>query len=51
MLTCDLVMYRYFCTGFFNDMVKGKSLLLGYTNLFSPIKYGKIDKIILNYFQ
>ena len=34
----------------FIDMLKGKSLL-EYTNLFSPKKYKKNDKIISKYFQ
>ena len=40
------MMYRYFCIGFLDFMLKGKSLL-DYTNLFSPIDYEKNDKIIL----
>ena len=40
----------YFCIGFINIMLKGKSLL-GFTNLFSPNDYEKNDKIILRYFQ
>ena len=43
-------MCRYFCTGFINFMLKGKSLL-DYTNLFSPNGYGKNNEIILKYFQ
>ena len=43
-------MCRYFCTGFINFMLKGKSFL-DYTNLFSPNEYKKNDKIILKYFQ
>ena len=39
-------MCRYFCTGFLDLMLKGKSLL-EFTNLFSPNKYEKDDKIIL----
>ena len=46
----DSVMRGYFCIGFINIMVKGKSLL-DYTNLFSSNKYEKNDKIILKYFQ
>ena len=38
------VMCRYFCIGFIDLMLKGKSLL-DYWNLFSPNKYGKNDKI------
>ena len=46
----DSVMCRYFCTGFVDFMLKGKSLL-EYTNLFSPNDDEKNDKIILKYFQ
>ena len=47
---CDSIMCGYFCIGFIDFMVKGKSLL-EYTNLFSPNEYEKNDKIILKYFQ
>ena len=40
----------YFCLGFIDFMLKGKSLL-EYTNLCSPSKYQKNEKIILKYFQ
>ena len=43
-------MYVYFCTGFIDFMLKGK-IWLDYTNLFSPKKFEKNDKIILKYFQ
>ena len=43
-------MRAYFCIGFINFMIKGKGLL-DYTTLFSPIDYGKNNKIILKYFQ
>ena len=46
----DSIMCGYFCTGFIDFMVKGKSFL-DYTNLFSPNDYEKNDKIILKYFQ
>ena len=46
----DLIMCGYFCIGFIDFMLKGKSLL-DYTNLFSPNDYEKHDKIILKYFQ
>ena len=42
----DLIMRGYFCIGFINFMLKGKSLL-DYTNLFSPNDYKENDKIIL----
>ena len=44
------MMCGYFCTGFIDFMLKGKSLL-EYTNLFSPNNYEKNDKIILKCFQ
>ena len=43
-------MFGYFCIGFIDFMLKGKSLL-DYTHLFSPNEYGKKDKTILKYFQ
>ena len=46
----DSMMCGYFCIGFVDFMLKGKSLL-EYTNLFSPDDYEKNDKIILKYFQ
>ena len=39
-------MCRYFCVGFIDFMLKGKSLL-DYTNLFSPKEYKKNDTIIV----
>ena len=42
-------MCGYFCIGFVDFMLKGKSLL-EYTKLFSPNEYKKSDKIILKYF-
>ena len=48
-LANDLIMSGYFCNGFIDFMLKGKSLL-DYTNLFSPNKYEKNDKIILKHF-
>ena len=46
----DSIMCGYFCIGFIDFMLKGKSLL-EYINLFSPNDYGKNDQIILKYFQ
>ena len=43
-------MCGYFCIGFIDFMLKGKSLF-DYTNLFFPNDYKKNDKIILKYFQ
>ena len=40
----------YFSIGVIDFMLKGKSFL-GYTNLFSPNKYEKNDKIMLKCFQ
>ena len=47
--TYNLIMSRYFCTGFIDFMLKGKSLQ-DYKNLFSSNKYEKNDNIILKYF-
>ena len=44
------IMCGYFCIGFTDFLLKGKSLL-DYTNLVSPNIYEKNDKIILKYFQ
>ena len=41
---------EYFCMGFIDFMLKGKSLL-EYTNLFYLNDYEKDDKMILKYFQ
>ena len=46
----DSIMSGYFCIGFINFVLKGKSLL-GYTNLFFPNEFDKNDKIISKYFQ
>ena len=46
----DSIMCGYFCIGFINFMLKGKSLT-EYTNLFSPNDFLKNDDIILNYFM
>ena len=43
-------MRGYFCIGFIDFMLKGKSFL-DYTNSFSPDDYEKNDKIILKYFS
>ena len=44
------VMCGYFCIGFIDFMLKGKSLL-NYINLFSTNEYEKNDEIISKYFQ
>ena len=46
----DSIMCEYFCVGFIDFMLKGKSLL-DYANLFSPNDYEKNGKIMLKYFQ
>ena len=46
----DSIICGYFCIGFIDFMLKGKSLL-NYNNLFSPKEYEKNAKIILKYFQ
>ena len=43
-------MCGYFCIGFTDFMLKGKSLL-DYIDLFSPNIYEKNEKIILQYLQ
>ena len=43
-------MYGYFCIGFVDFMLKGRSLS-EYEDLFSPNGYEKNDKIILKFFQ
>ena len=42
-------MSEYFCIGFINYMLKGKTLT-EYTNPFSPNDFKKNDDIILKYF-
>ena len=44
------IMCGYFCIGFIDFFLKGKSLL-DYTNLFFPNKCEKNHNIILKYFQ
>ena len=46
----DLIMWAYFCIGFIDFMLAGKTLT-EYTNLFSPNNFKKNDDIILNYFM
>ena len=45
----DSVMCGYFCIGFIDFMLKGKTLT-EFTNLFSPNNFKKNDDIILKYF-
>ena len=44
------VMCGYFCIGFIDFMLAGKTLI-DYTNLFSPYDFNKNDSIILSYFK
>ena len=44
------VMYGYFCIGFIDFMLAGKTLT-DYTSLFSPHDFDKNDQIILSYFK
>ena len=46
--SCDSIMCGYFCIGFINFMLAGKTLT-GFTNLFSPKNLLKKYDIILNY--
>ena len=45
-----LTMYGYFCIGFIDFMLAGKTLT-EYANLFSPNNFKNNDSIILNYFM
>ena len=46
----DSIMWGYFCIGFIDFMLAGKTLT-EYTNLFSPNDFKKNDDMILNYFM
>ena len=46
----DSIMCGYFCIGFINFMLAGKTLT-EFTNLFSPNNFKQNDDIILNYFM
>ena len=46
----DSIICGYFCIGFIDFMLKGKTLT-EFTNLFSPNNFKKNDDIILNYFM
>ena len=46
----DSIMCGYFCIGFIDFMLAGKTLT-EYTNLFSPKNFKKNDDTILNYFM
>ena len=47
---CDSIMCGYFCIGFIDFMLAGKTLT-EYANLFSPNNFKKNDDITLNYFR
>ena len=44
------VMCGYFCIGFIDFMLAGKTLT-DYTNMFSPYDFNKNDSIIFSYFK
>ena len=44
------IMCGYFCTGFIDCMLAGKTLI-DYTNMFSPYDFNKNDSIILSCFK
>ena len=46
----DSIMCGYFCIGFIDFIIAGKTLT-DFTNLFSPSNYKNNDDIILNYFM
>ena len=46
----DSIMCGYFCIGFIDFMLKGKTLT-EYTNLFPPNNFKKNDDIILKHFM
>ena len=48
--TNNSVMCGYFCIGFIDFMLAGKTLI-EYTALFSPYDFNKNDQIILSYFK
>ena len=48
--TYDVIMCGYFCIGFIDFMIGGKTLT-DFTNLFWPNNFKKNDDIILNYFM
>ena len=48
--TYDSIMSGYFCIGFIDFMLAGKTLT-EFTNLFSPNNFKKNDDIILKYFM
>ena len=50
MQATNSIMYGYFCIGFIDFILAGKTLI-DYTDLFSPYDFNKNDSIILGYFK
>ena len=48
--TNNSIMYGYFCIGFIDFMLAGKTLI-DFVSLFSPYDFEKNDSIILSYFK
>ena len=48
--TKDSIKCGYFCIGFIDFMLAGKTLI-DYTSLFSPYDFKENDQIILSYFK
>ena len=46
----DSIICAYFCIGFIDFMLAGKTLI-EFRNLLSPVNFKKNDNIILNYFM
>ena len=44
------IMCRYFCIGFIDFMLAGKTLF-DYTSMYSPYEFDRNDNIILSYFK
>ena len=49
-IQADNSMCGYFCIGFIDFMLAGKTLI-DYTSLFSPYEFKKSDEIFLDYFK
>ena len=43
----DLIMCGYFCIGFIDFMIRDKTLT-GFTNLFLPRSFKRVDEVIFN---
>ena len=44
-------MCGYFCIGFIDFVLVGKTLIIDFTSLFLPYDFGNYDNIILSYFK